>query len=910
MASSLGMTTDDFLKTPAGQNLNAAEMDALRAATTTETERAMTAAAAFDRATATPEQIADAKRQMARLADLIKTAKTAGTEMGRGLNIMRQNMDKRLADGITSANEELAAVRQARADRRASTLAQARNIIPDVQAAARAAGDEEADALLDLITSLGPIRIDGKLEDAFARMATGLLRAGEREAERALRAEDRAVEGMLRAETRLNERAQAAWMRMKIVAGRRDRAAAEKLRKLDYKELYNEMLLTVEKYEEKALSAQRRREWRAHLNEMAALDRAYERMENAIEARAGRAAVRQQERLEKVLVKIAGREVTDDMLEQFVQLSKGGDPYAVAAFLRTVEKPTWAQRSRLLYYVSMLSGSATQMLNTITTGENVGIQAPDRAVAALIDSAVQRVAGGERTRYMSEVPAMLKGQAKGSVAGLSAAGRVFRTGFTERSLSNLEAGLPTTFGFKDEKLNTALEYPIRAMAASDELFFQTAFGGEVAALAERKAVREGLPRGGEREARVSYILQNLTEFPELAQEAKDRANYALYRERRAWSEGLARFLTVGGEAPVVKDVMAPFIRTPLNEASQRVGRTPLGFIGAISSALRGNRAESVDRAARATVGLVPLVIGFILGYAGYTTSPVALPKSERSTEPEGRIRGAVRIPLSEDEAFLAEYRNAGPVAGPFALGSMMGAAARNGGKGEDGFDWDRDVTRYIDGAISLVGTHPLAQTMRGINGFFEDPLRWLDEQAQSLGGRFRVYGGLQRQIVKALGIPARDPKGFGEAWQAASPLTAQNVPAKQTALGEDVAPQQEGIWSFIAPMRYSYERDTPVLRALREAGVSIPSEPDTRANIKLTREEKVAFQRAAGRRINEYVKETLALPVWQTMDAEERKAELSFIVRLARKKAEDELIDSMSNDEYDRRAAPVKSRAR
>lgn len=876
LASMLGMTTDDFLKTPAGRALNNAELAAVSAASGTEVDRAQEIARGIgDIKKATPEQRAELVRQMARAGEILTVTQRVDSQAGRSLNILKQNMDRRLANNITTSNEELASIRAQRAANRAAKREGAVKVAGDV--AART-GDAELQKLVD---ELQGMKIPTKPQ---AERNLGDLELTQATSE---------AQGV-----RLPTRNEG-----ENVLGQMGKKAESEEKKLE--RLFQRLdSMVLNRQEREGMQA-----WRKEEAELDRLDRAYEKMISGLEARAGRDATRIANRARKVLSRVNGRIVTDEMLENFVELSKSGNPYAAAAFIRGLDNPSWYQKGRLLYYASLFSGITAQGVNAASGAVGTLLKVPERAIAAGIDAAVQvpmeaawraglKADKPERTRYGKEAAAMVPGTLSGFVSSALEAPRVFRTGLTPASVQNLE-GLPMGFGARDQKINTAVESPLRLLTTVDHILRGAARGGEIDALAVRQAMREG-KTGQERAARVLEIKMNLSQYPKITIEADIKAAAAIGQEKRKWVEGLVKF---GKENPAVKDVFFPVLRTVTNAASRGLGTSPAGLLGMVAAMLKGDRGEAVDRAARVAIGSAVVYGGYLAGSSGKATAGLPPTKEgERSTQPVGRIPWAWREEIDEDSAINVEFKNLGALAYPFAMGVALGEATKRGERAE-GLTPD-DLLRAGDGVVSFMRDNPIYSGPELFVSFARDAFGGGFERiSEDVAGRLMPAGGLQRQIARAIGYGPRDIQGPKEAFLAASPLTVGQVPPAQDRLGRDREPERTGWGAMLSPFRYGIERDSPTLRALRDNGVGLPAPPKDRGGIELSREEQREFQRIAGQYIERNVKSVLSHPKakFAQRTPGERRAFLLDAVDDAREEAEREMIRTMGVPAYKER---------
>jgi hypothetical protein len=902
LAPRLGMTADDFVKSPVGKAFNPEELLTLRAAVVEKQANAVRLAQEIaDKggvdALSAAEKV-DAIGQIVDAARLQAVGRGGASTAGRALNQQKIVINEEMARAITGGNEtkaaqQAASAADARIKRAADLLEKNKTLAAEKQAAVDAAQriateqrqrglGAQISKAYDELAAYQAMTLEEKGVDLTKRTAERAALAAKRAA--ALKTPDApqallsALQDELAAERKIFSGSKNTWETMAFWASKRGDKLKEK-GALEGPAFW--------------LEAQRK----------AAADEARianQRAERAFDLTL-RVRERQQQQAGKLLEALGGKKVTDDVLRHFVELQQSGDPLATAKFLQGMANVSVWDRIILLRYASMLSSTATHLTNSMGNAIQLGLDVALKPVAVGVDAATSRITGAERTRYMGEIGPQVRGMADGTLAGFKDGWTTLKTGIDPRYAGKLDQVRPG-FGSGSEKLNFAAEAPLRLLAAADNVFRGAARGGQVRALATRQGIREGYA-GTALAKRAEWITQNITEFPQLLEEAEKSAARTVLQESRVEIAGLSA-RRGAGPAAFVQSVFLPFVKTPYNIAAQGLGMTPAGLLSAAKAAKDGNRGEAADRAARALFGSAVMGVAGAAGMSGFLTGAYPTDDSARSTLPPGWKPWSVRLPR-QDGAMYVSYQNLGPVGVPMAIAAVMTEAARQG--------------QPIDPAkvVAGFGRYMVDQTfLQGINSVvqaIEQPERYAENLSEGLAAPTVPYSALQRQIERAIGMADRDPHGAVDALLATSPLTANAVAPRTTPLGQPVQQGQAGAAAFISPVRYDFEHDTPALQALRGADVGVPAMPKKLTvqggEIQLTPSEQAQLKALRGQRIDELIAEEVRTSQFQNLNAVGQQKRLRQLVEHATSQVDKAFVNTMADDEFDRRrrqrAAPV-----
>ncbi|MCL4532455.1 MAG: hypothetical protein M1582_04595 [Actinobacteria bacterium] len=606
-----------------------------------------------------------------------------------------------------------------------------------------------------------------------------------------------------------------------------------------------------------------------------------------------KAALRQQEQAGKALEALGGRDVTEKVLKEFLDLQASDDPLAAAKFVKGLQQPSWWNRASIIRYGSMLSATSSHLANTTS---NVIMSAVDlgmKPLAAGIDAARAAITGGPRTRYLAEASPQAQGMLEGAITGAKQAWTVLETGINPSDAGKLEH-VRAGFGV-NPAVDAIVEMPMRLMEAADLILRGAATGGNFRALAVRQAIKEGY-KGKLVAARVQEIVQNAEDFPELVDRAQKLGARIVVQEKRAVTTYLSGMRRVPG-LNYVSEVMLPFLRTPYNIAAQGVGLTPVGFLGVVNDIRRGRPGEAADTAARALFGTATMGVATSLAAQGFLTGAYPEDARERGVLPPGWQPWSVRIPHSDGSATYVSYQNLGPIGVPLALASLLGQDMAKGKAAP--------TPEYLGKIVASMAKYMSDQTfLRGIGDLvkaIDQPGRYAENLVESLATQIVPYGSLQRQLTRALDMGTRDPKGAMEAILALNPMTAGGVPAKLDPFGQPVHPAQTGIGSFISPSRYNVETPDPVLaeyRRLQAEGqdVGISKAPSKIFSVELTRDEQRQFQAQAGQMLREALTRLIPTRPYRALSDEDKATVLSRLEDAIRKTVAEQMAVSMGRE--------------
>jgi murein DD-endopeptidase MepM/ murein hydrolase activator NlpD len=899
LAKRVGMTVQDWNKTKIGQGFNEREMMALQAAAVEQQGRAEDLArdilARGGVNDLSPEELVFSAATLADATKILAVARGGRSTAGRTLNALKQQFDRTMASGIALANEQLAARRLGEQARRAARRATA------VLAKGRELEREATTAKATASRSGAPRNIIDQIAQAYDELdrynAMTLHEKGAEfdrlKAERAKRAEAR--------------KANVRGAPEELLSALRAELKAEQDNFAKRKDTWETMAFWDSKAFENAMSKRTAFRGQLYIEQQRKLANIAAKDAEKTAAREFNATLqegqRQRAKAERLLESIGGKEVTRDILDNFVKAMADPTPDAAAKFLKGMAKQNNWARANIIRVAGLVSGPLTNMVNI---GGNVGnamLEVPTRALVVGIDAFRSAITGGERQAYKAELLPMMQAYGPGMYGSLPNVVRALKTGINPNEaadLSKVRAG----FASGNAVVDAAAEMPLRLLTAEDIAFRSAAVSAHSQRVGMREATHEGF-RGEAAKGRAASIVQNLEEYPELAKEVSDAAARMVFQERRA--------LPLPGQLPqgtkavqeagrLAVSQVSPFIRTPTNITAQGIAMTPIGFGGALEAARgvrempSGTRTEryargrqvllAEERAARAVIGTTILGAGVALGYAGLMTAAYPEDEQARSALPQGWRPWSVKVTSPVDKnTYYVPLQNFGAAGVPLAIAAIATDPVHRGKTLLSPEEWGLAVTG--------IGKYVLDNTfLQGLSDFvdaLQDPAARGGKFAESLVASYGPYSGLARESQRAFGVAARNPHagmiGLVEAMEANYPGLSGNVPPSRMPLGDERVQGATGA-SRLLPLRFDIEKDEPTLKILRTAGVGIPKPPKaislSGGSVPLTEDEQAQLQVMRGQAIRDMVPRVTQNPaaVQKAVDLATESATRAFVAQL------------------------------
>jgi flagellar protein FlgJ len=947
LATRVGMTREEWLKTPVGKGFNQDEMVALQAAAIDAQVRseqmAKDIAARGGVDALSPEQVAYGLNELVDNSRLLSVARGGRSTAGRTLNALKIRLDATLARGITAGNERIVAQRtaaQARAATRraAELLDKTRDLETEKQAVlARMRGyqniPEERRAPVGPGTQEGmpgtpppttrPAPVSKSILDQIAEAYDQLDRYQAMTLHE--KADDFLKLKQARDEAAAKRKAATREAPQELLSALRQELAAERTNFAKRKDTWETMAFWDSKANENVVA--KRNAFRGGLY-IEQYRKSAELAAKVAEANAKRAfdleSRRQEVQTKKasaLLEAVGGAKPSRQLLDEYTKAVTSDDPYAPAKFIKGLQDPGWWGKAQILRIAGLLSSTVTHMVNSVGNLSQVPLELATHGLTVGIDWARAAATGGQRQAYLAELGPMLEAYGPGFVSKIPEAVNILRTGVTPVDAASLEKIRPG-FASGSNVVDAAVEMPLRALQAEDELFRGGGFAMQANRVATRYAYREGF-RGAQLRGRTANIVQNLESYPDLYSEAHNAMLRMVFQEHRDWIPQPRGAVARGALAQPL-----PFIKTPANITSQGLGLSPFGVAGtieavnarrALQTAGRATEAQlgratllAEQRLARTAIGTAIFGAGVGLGAGAFSGGKSMLTgaydPNEASTYPQGWREWSVvtEDPVSGNTYFVP-MQNFGAAGAPLAMAAIVTDAGKRGKSILDPEEMARASTAIGQYVLDNTFLQGLSDTVNVLH----EPSRYGQKFLEGLAASYGPYSAMGRQIQRAYGVASRNPHdgfmGLVEAMEANYPGLSGNVPESLTPLGEPRSQGISGAAAFALPLRADILRDEPTLRALRDNDVRIP--PPAKAvnvgngwSIDLTPEEQDQLQRARGAQIIDQVSRVQDLPLYKNGDLSVRNQLLSRAVSNASQNSDVLFVRSLPD-------ADVKSRA-
>ena len=545
-------------------------------------------------------------------------------------------------------------------------------------------------------------------------------------------------------------------------------------------------------------------------------------------------------------------------------------------FIRNLQKPGLIDYVTELWYNAILSSPKTHVINTLTGIANLSA-ALEKGVAAAVDIPLHRMQGRQTARFFQETPATVIGYAQGIPEGTRAALEVIKTGVSPQVASKIEQRQPAFKG----PIGRVINIPSTALQTADAFWFGIHYRGELNSFAVRQARQEGL-KG---DALVSRIAELQSDPPaSMIKAATEAADYRLFRNDPG---NFARWLSQGtNKFPVLKLVL-PFTRTPTNILKYGLARSPAGLLnpGLMRNIMNGNP-EAADQIARAVMGST-VAASLAYGVAGGKITG-ALPENAAERDRffrEGKLPFAIKIGDN-----WIQYQRLEPFNQTLSqLAAFMDAAEK--GKKVD----QLASTMLLNIGSNLVNQSYLTGVSALLNAL-QDPDRFGGDWVSRTASGFVPASSALRTAAQATDSTVRKPEGLTETIKAGIPGLSSSVPARLDAFGHEVQ-RTTPAWS---PIQIAPDRQTALNTELGRLGEEVGFVGSTIGEIKLSREEKFAYQKAAGQITEALLDKLIQRPAYEYEQDEQRIEVIEKVVSAARASVRESLKTLIESETYQR----------
>lgn len=470
---------------------------------------------------------------------------------------------------------------------------------------------------------------------------------------------------------------------------------------------------------------------------------------------------------------------------------------------------------RQFWYASLLSSPHTHMRNLISQTAVMGTQMLERKVANLIGRALGDV---------NVAPGETMAMAHGMVMGVRDAFRIGakgRSGFREAwatgqsgigigkvDVEQVGAFNPERLGVSREStpgkalsfIDSGTRAPMRALAASDEVFKSAGSRMEMHALAHRQAwseVQAGRLDPKEMSDRIARIMQDPSESIKL--EARRSAEAVTFTQEPGEGARVFNAMRSIQKIPVVGRIAMPFTRTNYNLANHAFQRTPLAVV---SKSFRDDLAAGGARAdlayARLLTGSGLMMVIGDMSLKGLVTGEGPQNFAERQTLKRTQNWQPMSIQIGGE---WFSYRGLEPVATAIGLTAKIVELLQTD-------DWDDENKEMTDvalvAAMSIANEMTSETYMSGVSSFLEassSPERFGKSFFNRLAGSV-VPTGFSQLNRSLLDPMAREAVSAMDAVQARTFGLSKTLPSKRDLWGKEItyASQWGKAYDLIVPI--------------------------------------------------------------------------------------------------------------
>lgn len=579
----------------------------------------------------------------------------------------------------------------------------------------------------------------------------------------------------------------------------------------------------------------------------------------------------------------------------------GATPVQLARFWAGIErgKITGADLFGLYRRFNMLSGPRTIEVNALSGALNLGYE--------VLSQAGGQVARGRGSEAAAEFAAPFKAMGR----AFTNLAETMRYGVSVEQAAR--GDIPRTLSSRTDNraakgVLTAMELPDRFNAAVDQFYRTMTEDWAATTLANRRARADGLtPRSDGWADAVAKHLQDIRDAVDVLPEIKQMADHVTFSEEPGGiGRGLEEFRR---RAPLVANVLFPFIRTPYNIASRAVDISPLGVVrtGIEAATGRGRGRENISRRVRDNA------LGVAAAYWAYDQAQQGNITGAGPDDPEKlamlRATGWQPYSVKIGDQYWS-YANFAP----FSLALSLGAAAHEAKQYAKPGETDT-LALLGDAATRTAKVVTDMTVLQGIGAVIksiQDPDRYGGAWLTQFVGTLVPAGSLLNTVGQATDDTVRraERDTFAnqvfQGVQARIPGLRQQVPAAQDPLGRAVPNDQQGAGA-LNPFRPTQGRPDPAIQAFLDAGVDIGKPKDKLtvapgvAPIELTPAEQRRWNELRGAILAQNVPNVAGSQRYQEAEKLARAKGLQTMLNAAAQAADKQLIAEIGGPEVTRR---------
>jgi hypothetical protein len=559
--------------------------------------------------------------------------------------------------------------------------------------------------------------------------------------------------------------------------------------------------------------------------------------------------------ISEVLRKLGGNASMDEILDALKALDNA-DAGTVNGFVNAVNRIGPTDMVLEYIYNAMLSSPVTHVANMVGNTLAALWEVPVSTLAGAIHYPVEglsRVFGakasakGDRA-FMGEAASRLYGMVQGAPEGLRLAWRAIKEEAPTQGASKIEyknKAIPGVAG-------RAIRVPTTALMAADEVFKAMGYRASINAQAYRKAAKANLT-GDKFKAKVAELQQNPTK--QMVEKAHEEADYVTFTsELGKTGKSVQRLLA---QHPILKVVLAPFFRTPVNLLKHPIRHSPLSLASKETlNVLAGKKgAAARDEAyARMLLGSGVITGAFVAASMGRLTGAGPKDPAERAM---WMLAGNQAYSFRVGETWYSYARLE-----PFAtlLGVSADAAYISN-------KLDTDESASIGTLLTYsAGQNVLNKTwLKGVTDIVEainEPERYGDAYLRNLATR--VVPAAVGQAARMDDPYLRDVRTMVDAFKNKYG-DSESIHPKRDIFGNAI--KREGAWGpdVLSPVFVTQANKDPVVQELLNLQIFPGKVKREIRGVELTEQQYDDYQLAAGRLLYQSYKQMITMPAWNTL---------------------------------------------
>jgi hypothetical protein len=575
--------------------------------------------------------------------------------------------------------------------------------------------------------------------------------------------------------------------------------------------------------------------------------------------------------LSDVLKDLGGRAKAEEIIDALKGID---DPAKLSRYINDMRKPGAVDYALEYLYNAMLSNPATHAANLTGNALAQFWRAAETGVAGAIGTTRELM--GSRTAiagdrvYMGEEGARLWGMLQGAPEGLRAAWRAIKTETPSEGGQKLEIDRPKAI---PGPVGRAIRAPGTALMASDEFFKAIGYRASINAQAYRKAAKAKL-KGQEFTDEVSKLTQAPTK--NMVKRASQEADYVTFtKELGKGGKAVQNLLAAH---PILKFVVAPFFRTPVNLLKYAGERTPLSlFSREVRDVLMGKKGAAArdEQFSKILLGTAVMTATFMAADEGKLTGAGPSDPAERAM---WLMSGKQPYSVKIGDTYYSYARLE-----PFA--TLMGIAAD---AAEISNKLNVDEAANIGTLLAYsAGQNVLNKTWtKGISDVVEvmqDPERYGPNFVRQLVGRVVPAG--VNQITRMDDPYLRDARNILDGIRSKLPGLSDNIYPKRDIFGNAIKKDGAAGPDIISPVFKSYVNADPVVKELTSLSI-FPSKLDRQIRtVELNEKQYDDYQRIAGRLMRFQLNNLISTPGWESIPTGLRQDVLTKAISRSRESA-------------------------